>query len=689
MAGSCVCDSPWGRRVSTKRGDDQTTRNTPPDDSPSDRSASDAHRAAEQGFPRPFGPYVLLGAFGKGGMGEVYLARRGGIEGIEKLCVLKLLRADLAAEKEYIGRFLDEARVVIGLQHAHICPVFDVGRVHNALYLAMEYLQGVNLRHVVDRLAERGQSLPPEVAAYIVAATLAALHHAHRHEDPSTGKPLLVVHRDVSPHNIMITFQGEVKLIDFGLAASSVKREETESQLVMGKVAYMSPEQARGDEVDARTDQFAIAIVLYELLTGTRFYGARKTHEIWQVVGPGGYVPEHMAALDEMLRPILLRALAEDPSARFASCEDFREELLAWLARRSPSLTERRLRELMQESFGDEIDGQRAMAQRLLARDGNRPAQDDGDPTFSSGPTVTSMLRPGQRAALIPVDSAPQVVNVGETPSSSTGRSSKKSDDVARAGLTVTSEHDSGTEATVSSMKLAVHTNTKRSPALAAMTTVASVALLAVIVLLVRDFGQTRVQPTLSLPSTESLDEPGAENAPMILPLHDAAPVFTDAVPGSVGEPPVNVVDAPAPPPNGTPPAVGDATEPVDPRTDLPAPAKPAKRPEKRPTAPDQTEATSLGRDPDAPSNAGVNAATPTEATVSAPHGDAATTTEPAKADREPSLEAIYERLARCPIDCSKKVIGQRTFEDLEESAPELQRAFRLLAEPCLERCPR
>jgi serine/threonine protein kinase len=712
--------------VSTTGPDEKTQRNTPVDDPPSDRASSDARSESRDGFPRPFGPYVLLGAFGKGGMGEVYLARRGGIEGIEKLCVLKLLRADLAAEKEYIGRFLDEARVVIGLQHAHICPVFDVGRVHDALYLAMEYLQGVNLRHVVDKLAERDVKLPQELAAYVVGATLAALHHAHHHEDPSTGKPLKVVHRDVSPHNIMITFQGEVKLIDFGLAASAVKREETESQLVMGKVAYMSPEQARGDVVDARTDQFAIAIVLFELLTGTRFYGARKTHEIWQVVGPGGYVPEKMAELDDALRAILMRALSEDPRARFLTCEDFREELLTWLSRKSPTLTERRLRELMQETFVDEIESQRAMAQRLLARD-EALSSAEGDPTFSSGPTVTSMLKPAQRKAAVPPGSGSAPSN-SQKPSSPSARSpnanarSPSGDSILRDGLTLApTEHDSGTEATLSSTKMAFPTVQKRTPAFAAMSALALFALVALFVMVVREVtGAAKVTDSRATPvalthgdgsdntDDATLPSPTAvvdtttvqngEAAHAHLTVDDGTALHSgpstsrdDAAPDDVGSDGVAPVDdaldsvaaaAVAPdavaPDAVAPDAVAATQPPIPSKTTPPRPlVRPTAKPA-QPVAAGPVGAPVVDVAPVAP----VVAETPAE--VSPPIPAAAAVGAPA-----PALGVLYERLTRCPNACAQKVIRDRSLEELQESTPEVIDAFRTIGEHCAARCPR
>jgi len=702
------------------RSDERTKRL----DGEKSRSSSDQRAASREGFPRAFGGYMLLGAFGKGGMGEVYLARRGGIEGIEKLCVLKLLRADLASEKEYVGRFLDEARVVISLQHANICPVFDVGRVQDALYLAMEYLHGVNLRHVTDRLLERERKLEPEIAVHIVASTLAALHHAHRHEDPATGEPLHVVHRDVSPHNVMITFQGEVKLIDFGLAASTVKKEETESQLVMGKVAYMSPEQARGEPVDARTDQFATAILLYELLLGERFYGNRKTHEIWQVVGPGGYLPEHLDRVDESLRPILLRALADQPDARFASCEDLREELLGWLARRAPTRTERALRELMQDVFQDDIEAQRAMAQRLLSHD-----DDDGDPTFSSGATILSNLAKGDRAAALPRDvdegatvgsSIENVVgppaNDRKTPSRASHPSSKASPASGRSGgRPARSEHDSSTEATLSSTKLPLPVPPKqRPPAMAALIGVAVVGALLFVGSGV--LGPREATPDIAVARTSTSTSTTAAPAAAVDDATPPSNVVDPAAPGAeiVPSTTTTTADPSTSPPNSPDPAnpsnesTGAAVEAVvdaaaDPSEapatgEAPRGTKPTSRTTPRPrppvTGPVAMPVVAPPVAPPAPvvelPPPSTTATTPPPApsTPAATEAPPATTTTTPKGTPPPDVAAIYARIERCKAECAKTVLRGASLAEIQADPARLQ-AFLMVANNCLPRCPK
>jgi serine/threonine protein kinase len=317
------------------------------------------------GFPRTFGPYALLSAFAHGGMGEVYLAKAGNIEGIERLCVLKKLRNDLVQNEEYVKRFLDEARLVVQLNHANIAHVFDVGKVGAEYYLAMEYVSGVSLKELAVRELDSAKATPADVAVLLMAEALEGLDYAHRLEHPATGKPLNLVHRDVSPHNIMVSYEGEAKLIDFGLAASELKEEQTESQVVMGKVAYMAPEQARGERVNRNCDQFAAAICLYEALAGARFYGDMNNYQIWQVVGRGGYTPTGWADLDADLQPILGKALHPDPDGRFETCGDFKDALMEWLLPHHPKASRRRVRNYVREQFQDASQKERAFLNRF------------------------------------------------------------------------------------------------------------------------------------------------------------------------------------------------------------------------------------------------------------------------------------------------------------------------------------
>ena len=312
-------------------------------------------------MPRGFGPYLLLTSLARGGMGEVFLARSGGIAGLEKHCVVKTLRPQFTDDREYVSRFVDEARIVVQLGHRTICQVFDVGAVDGRFYLAMEHIAGKDLRNLEVRLQERGLAFPLGLAIHVLSEVLEALDYAHRHEDHA-GNPLFLVHRDVSPQNVMISYEGEVKLIDFGLAASTLKMEQTSPNVVMGKLAYMSPEQVRGDKLDGRADLFACGVMLYELLTGERYYEGKTAFEIWSIAATGKFRPRKWNDLDPDLRAILDRALAGERHRRVATCAELREELQHWRHAHAVQGDGPALRRVMSEAFGDD---QRAFKERL------------------------------------------------------------------------------------------------------------------------------------------------------------------------------------------------------------------------------------------------------------------------------------------------------------------------------------
>src|SRR4051812_42482813 len=292
---------------------------------------ADAEMVGE--FPSSYGNYMLLHQLARGGMGNVFLAKTGGVAGIEKHCVVKTLRARFTHDPDYVKRFMQEARFVVQLTHRNICPVFDVGRVQQTYYLAMELIIGRDVRTLLNALAERGRALPRALAIHIASDTPDALDSAHRAADNTTGEPLHIVHRDVSPQNIMINIEGEVKLIDFGLAERGKPLEDGEAQgelatTVMGKMSYMAPEQARGENVDARADQFAAAVVAYELLTGHRYYEGLSSEQVWQRGGAGQFRPAGITELPRKLRDLLEKALATSRDDRYATCGDFRDALL-------------------------------------------------------------------------------------------------------------------------------------------------------------------------------------------------------------------------------------------------------------------------------------------------------------------------------------------------------------------------
>ena len=280
--------------------------------------------------PRVWGDFTLRKVLGRGGMGMVWLATRRarGVSDVEQPCVVKTLRS--SDDPEYERRFIDEARLLVLIAHKNICAVFDAGCVEGQYYLAMEHIDGHDLKRVAALAEQSGTPLPPGVVVYVVSQVLEALDAAHRMRHPTTNEPLKIVHRDVSPQNVMLAHDGRVKLIDFGLALSTQKVEKTAPSVVMGKLAYMAPEQARGEPIDARADQFAAGILLYEMLANARYYEGLSVDDMWRKSGAGGHVPLRLAQLPEGLRAIVLRATAARADKRYPSCAAMAEALAAW-----------------------------------------------------------------------------------------------------------------------------------------------------------------------------------------------------------------------------------------------------------------------------------------------------------------------------------------------------------------------
>ena len=325
-------------------------------------------------LPCRFGDYVLLQMLGQGGMGAVWLAKQEGYAGIAKLCVVKTVRDNLTEDREYVARFVDEARTVVGLNHRNICHVFDIGKTDGQLYLAMEHIPGRDLRRVLERTGEMHKKLPEAVVLHIIGEVLDALDYAHRRTDEKTEEPLHLVHRDVSPQNIMVTFEGETKLIDFGLAVSRAKLQHTEPGVILGKLAYMSTEQSLGDDVDHRTDQFAAAVVCYELLAGERFYAGLSTNDIWERAGSGAFRPLRLGEIRPALRAVLDRALGSRDD-RFASCADLRRALLTVQVASGTLASLADVRAVMEQLFPGEAvrDRQSASALSALPIDNDSP----------------------------------------------------------------------------------------------------------------------------------------------------------------------------------------------------------------------------------------------------------------------------------------------------------------------------
>ena len=276
-------------------------------------------------MPSPFGNYVLLRRLATGGMGEVFLARPQAPERAHERLVIKRILPHLAEDSEFRDMFLDEARITTQLNHPNLVRIFEVGEVGDAVYLAMEYVHSEDLRSVERAAKHRNVTIPLEAALQITAAAAAGLEHAHGLKDPR-GNPLNLVHRDVSPQNILVGFQGQVKLIDFGVAKAVGLGQPTITGVLKGKCAYMSPEQAAGDAMDARSDVFSLGVVFWELLTGRRLFKGSNDQMTMrlvlhcQVPPPSRLTPSLPREVDALVAKVLSKSAAD----RFPDARSFR-----------------------------------------------------------------------------------------------------------------------------------------------------------------------------------------------------------------------------------------------------------------------------------------------------------------------------------------------------------------------------
>ncbi|MCB9591155.1 MAG: serine/threonine protein kinase [Sandaracinaceae bacterium] len=282
---------------------------------------------------RKLGRYELVYEIGHGGMANVFLARARGPAGFQKWFAIKRVHDQLAKNQDFVNMFLDEARIAAAIQHPNVAQTFDLGEADGRYFLAMEYLHGEPLTSLATRCAVQTGRVPFGLAAYIVARAADGLHHAHEATD-ATGKSMNLVHRDVSPHNVFITYDGQVKLTDFGVAKAAGRVTHTDTGVVKGKLAYASPEQLRGDPLDRRSDIFALGVVLWEISTGRRLFRASSDAETLHRIYSGYRLSPNSLVADfpEGLERIIDRALAHDVDDRYPTAAELARDLDRFLA---------------------------------------------------------------------------------------------------------------------------------------------------------------------------------------------------------------------------------------------------------------------------------------------------------------------------------------------------------------------
>lgn len=310
--------------------------------------------------PVPFGRYQLIRRIGAGGMGEVFLAREAG--DAPRAVVVKKVLPNLVANRAFVGRFLDEAKVVVRLKHANIARVWAMGEVEGEYFLSMEYVQGKTVSRFARRLRDRKMDLPLGIALLLGERVCQGLQYAHEATDEANA-PLHLVHRDLSPANVCISYRGEVKIIDFGAAQSTLKEEQTAPRVVIGNLTYMAPEQARKQIVDGRADIYSCGVMLWELLAWQALPQKGDPIERWRkAANPVWEAPSSLqTGLPRDVDELVLKALKKDPKDRFASAREFGEAIRKVRLRHAPNVTERDLGELLSRVFAKEKQGEDAV----------------------------------------------------------------------------------------------------------------------------------------------------------------------------------------------------------------------------------------------------------------------------------------------------------------------------------------
>jgi serine/threonine-protein kinase len=322
------------------------------------------------------GRYSVLKHLASGGMAEVLLARTDGIEGFERHVVLKRIRGEHAKDKRFMQMFVDEARLAASLHHQNIVQVHDIGEANGEYFFAMEYVHGEDLRKLLSAVSKARTHMPLGYVCAVVSAAAAGLHYAHERRD-NHKRPLNIVHRDVSPSNILIGYDGAVKVVDFGIAKAALRQVETRSGSLKGKVSYMSPEQCKGEELDRRSDVFALGVLLYELATTTRLFKGDNDYLVMDAI-VNGKVPlprVRRPDLPNELSAIIMRALATDRERRYQTADELRLALDHFAIKNNLTASTSALASYMHKMFGERPEPWLALANEAPNIDVDAPTQ--------------------------------------------------------------------------------------------------------------------------------------------------------------------------------------------------------------------------------------------------------------------------------------------------------------------------
>ena len=304
--------------------------------------------------------YRIIEKIDAGGMAEIYKGEAVSLEGFSRTVAIKRILPSMCSDKKFVAMFLDEAKLSMQLQHANIVQIFDIGKADDTYFVVMELIEGVNLRRMMQRAIDRGIQVPVPLACYLTAEIAKALAYAHERKD-SDGQPLGTVHRDVSPPNVLISRQGEVKLTDFGLAKAATHSTKTDAGVIKGKFSYLSPEVVDGKPADPRADVYSAGIIAWELLCERKLFSGSNDMETVELVRKG-HVPKPSEVRDDVdheLDRVLLKALAKNPKRRYQTARALEQAITQYLFKTNQAVSASDMADFLKELRGEggEDDG--------------------------------------------------------------------------------------------------------------------------------------------------------------------------------------------------------------------------------------------------------------------------------------------------------------------------------------------
>ncbi|MBK7858675.1 MAG: serine/threonine protein kinase [Archangiaceae bacterium] len=358
-----------------------------------------------------FGKYSLVDRIAVGGMAEIFLARQAGLEGFEKTIVIKRIRPHLSKQASFVKMFLNEAKLAAQLNHPNIVQIYDLGKIGESYFIAMEYIFGRDMRRIIPKADSLGIPFPMVYALKIASSVCEGLYYAHQKVD-LYGNPLNIVHRDVTPENIFVSFDGTVKVLDFGIAKAANQIEQTRAGEIKGKLSYMSPEQCMGKLLDCRSDLFSLGVVLYEWLTGFKLFTGDSEVAILKSITEGKiYAPSYFKAdIPEAVEAILMKALEKDREKRYQTAWEMQYDLDQFLSQYEFTPSNIHLSNFLKQLFNDELEeekkrigrtvtpaGPGEIVDRVVPEEQHDEAPEDADEIIS------------QLEQLPPPDASPQV----------------------------------------------------------------------------------------------------------------------------------------------------------------------------------------------------------------------------------------------------------------------------------------